>query len=634
MDKGRVLIVEDETLIAMELKDRLERNHYTVCGVVARGEDAIGRIDQFDPDVVLMDVHLAGKLDGIETAKQLRTKRDIPVIYLTAYSDSWLIEQAVKTEPYGYLVKPFEERELRATIDLAIYKHMMEQRVRDNERRLSALFNQSAVGIAEINIRTGRFVRVNRQYREIAGYGPDAMSMTDSQFTTNPADQIKEQELLQSLHEGKIDSVAMEKCCVIPDGGLRWIHQTLSPLWQADEEPTSCVVVIHDVTQRKSAEAALTQTQKLESLSTLAAGLAHDFNNLLQTILGLSNVAGGLLSPTHEARRSLQHIEKTVDAAARLVRQLTAYAGVRRFVPTSIEVHALVRKTLGSVKALVSPSVNLIVNEPGDQVFTQVDSGQIQEAIVNLLQNAVESIGTQGGDVKITSSALLLTEQDMPIWSATGLLPTPGRYAMIQIQDSGCGIPSESINKVFDPFYTTKFLGRGLGLSAVMGIIRKHHGGIYLDSTLGIGTTVSIILPADASHPETTVPHRTTQKSGTVLLIDEDVFIQDFVVSALTRERITVLTASDGERGVTLFREQHQRIALVMVDMDMHGVGGAALIHRLKEIAPDVAIVIVSGFAELEALRVSGVGHVSGFLQKPYTHAMLVREVTKFVAPQ
>jgi len=125
MDKGRILIVEDETLIAMELKDRLERNHYIVCGVVARGEDAIGQIEQFEPDVALMDVHLAGRLNGIETAKQLRAKRDIPVIYLTAYSDPWLIEQAAKTEPYGYLVKPFEERELRATIDLALYKHMM-----------------------------------------------------------------------------------------------------------------------------------------------------------------------------------------------------------------------------------------------------------------------------------------------------------------------------------------------------------------------------------------------------------------------------------------------------------------------------------------------------------------------------
>ncbi|MDH5670067.1 MAG: response regulator, partial [Nitrospira sp.] len=438
MDKGRVLIVEDETLIAMELKDRLERNHYTVCGVVARGEDAIRQIEQFEPDVALLDVHLAGKLNGIETAKQLRNKLNIPIIYLTAYSDPWLVEQAAKTEPYGYLVKPFEERELRATIDLALYKHMMEQRVRDNERRLSALFDQSAVGIAEINVRTGWFLRVNRRYREIAGYGPDAMAVTDTQYIVSQADLLKEREQLTALQEGTITGFAMEKSCVMPDGGVRWIHQTLSPLWQADEEPSSYVVVIHDVTERKTAERARIQSQKLDSLSTLAAGLAHDFNNLLQAILGLSNVAGGFLSPTHEARGSLQQIEKTVDDAAKLVKQLTAYAGVRRFTPASIEFSALIRKTVGSVKPLVPPSVNVILDDPGDQVFVEGDPVQIQEAVVNLLQNAVEAIGEQGGDVQVSLSAPLLTAEDIPNWSAAGLVPTPGRYAMLKIQDSGC----------------------------------------------------------------------------------------------------------------------------------------------------------------------------------------------------
>ncbi len=134
MDKGRVLIVEDETLIAMELKDRLERNDYTVCGVVARGEEAIGQFERFKPDLALMDVHLAGKLNGIETAKELQAKKNIPVIYLTAYSNPQLVEQASKTRPYGYLIKPFEERELRATIEVALYKHRMEQWVRDKEQ--------------------------------------------------------------------------------------------------------------------------------------------------------------------------------------------------------------------------------------------------------------------------------------------------------------------------------------------------------------------------------------------------------------------------------------------------------------------------------------------------------------------
>ena len=494
-DKGRVLIVEDETLIAMELKDRLERNHYTVCGVVARGEDAIKQIEQFRPDLVLLDVHLAGRLNGIETARRLRETIDIPVVYLTAYSDPQLVAEATRTEPYGYLVKPFDERELCATIDLALYKHTMEQRVRDNERRLAALFDQSTLGIAEISARTGWFLRVNRQYREIWGYDADTLSVTDSRFVTNPDDLAKEQEQLKALNEGRLREFSMDKRCTRPDGSVRWINQTLSPLWEAGKEPTSYVLVAQDITERKMAEAALVQLHKLESLSTLSGGLAHDFNNLLQGILGLSNLASEMLSPGHPARGWLQQIEATVSKAAELVRQLAAYAGVRRLVPASVELCTLIRKTLASLESMASPGANLVVADFSDQAVVQGDPDHIQEVLVNLLRNAVEAIGEQTGEVRITSSTLSLTSRDMPRWSVAGLAPTPGRYAILEVKDSGCGIAPEFVGKVFDPFYSTKFLGRGLGLSVVLGIMRRHQGGIRIDSTPGVGTTVSVAFP-------------------------------------------------------------------------------------------------------------------------------------------
>ncbi|MDH5641937.1 MAG: response regulator, partial [Nitrospira sp.] len=199
--------------------------------------------------------------------------------------------------------------------------------------------------------------------------------------------------------------------------------------------------------------------------------------------------------------------------------------------------------------------------------------------------------------------------------------------------DSGCGIAPECIDKVFDPFYTTKFLGRGLGLSAALGIIRRHQGGICLESVPGGGTVVSIALPAVLPNAVAVASDGVHKKSGAVLLIDDDVFVQEFVVSALTREGLKVLTVSDGERGMEVFHQQYRDIALVIVDMDRQGVSGAVVINRLREIQPGVVIVIVSGYPELEVLRMTGVGSVNGFLQKPYTHAMLVRETQKFVVP-
>lgn len=633
MDKGRVLIVEDEALIAMELKDRLERNHYTVCGVVARGEEAINRIEQFNPDVALMDVHLAGSLDGIETAKQLRAKMDIPVVYVTAYSDPLLVEQAVKTEAYGYLVKPFDERELRATIDLALYKHMMEQRVRENERRLAALFDQSTVGMAEINAHTGCFLRVNPRYREIGGYGPEALSVTDSKFVTNQDDLAKEQEQLRALKEGRLRDFSMDKRCTRPDGSERWISQTLSPLWEAGKEPTSYVLVAQDVTERKMAETALVQEQKLESLASLAAGLAHDVNNLLQGILGHTDVARTKLGPEHEVHGSLRRIEATVDKAAELVRQLMVYAGITRVVPTSVELCMLIRKTLASMAATISPAVNLVVDDSGDEEVAEGDPGQIQEVLVNLLWNAVEAIGEGEGEVRIRSSTRSLTDRDLSRWSVAGLDPSPGRYAILEIKDSGCGIAPESLGKLFDPFYTTKFLGRGLGLSMVLGIVRRHRGGICIDSMPGFGTTVSVAFPAVSPTASVIETNRLPKKSGAVLLIDDDTLVQEFVTSVLAQHGMTAVTASSVERGVELLRERQRDIALVLVDIDMRGVSGAMVVRRLREITSEVAIVIISGYAEREALIMTGVERVSGFLPKPYTHGMLLGEVRKFISP-
>jgi CheY-like chemotaxis protein len=295
--------------------------------------------------------------------------------------------------------------------------------------------------------------------------------------------------------------------------------------------------------------------------------------------------------------------------------------------------NALIRKTLVSAETMVSPAVNLVVDDPGDRVVAQGDTGQIQEILVNLLQNAVEAIGERTGEVRITASILSLTNLDMARWSVAGLAPAPGRYAILEVKDSGCGIAPESVGKVFDPFYTTKFLGRGLGLSAVLGIVRRHQGGICVDSTPGVGTTVSVAFPAILPDASEVASDLLAKKSGAVLLIDGDVFVREFVTGVLTRQGIPVLTASNGERGVELFRERHRDIALVMVDTDAQGISGAAVIRRLREIAPDAGIVIISGYPEREALQTIGTEIVNGFLPKPYTHDMLLREVWRFVSP-
>jgi len=495
MNKGRVLIVEDETLIAMELKDRLERNNYIICGVIARGEEALGRIEQLKPDLALMDIHLAGALNGIETARQLRKHTDVPVVYLTAYSDPALVEAAAETAPYGYLVKPFEERELRATIDMALYKHMMEQRVRENERRLSTLFDQTVIGIAEINACTGDFYRLNQRYRDLLGYDQESLSVADVRLTVDPADLSLEQNALQSMIEGRIADFSMEKRCAKPGGGTRWIHLTISRLWGAGENPTSYVAFAQDITDSKKAETTRVQRQKLESLSQLAGGLAHDFNNYLQIILGHAVMAQTTAGSNDTTHNSLRQIESTGLEMAALVKKLTAYAGLWRYTPTPVELHSVIRETIEELQPTIPRKVAVVLDEPTGPAVIWGDAEQIHQMFHILFCNALEAIGKEEGSIRVTVSATTLENRDVPDWSFAGIAPASGAYTVLTVQDNGCGIALKDMERISEPFYSTKFIGRGLGLSAVLGIVRQHRGGLQIDSSIGAGTAVRVGFP-------------------------------------------------------------------------------------------------------------------------------------------
>ncbi|MEC4889044.1 MAG: response regulator [Nitrospira sp.] len=620
MDKRRVLIVEDETLIAMELADRLERQYYTVCGLVARGEEVISRIEEFRPDLILMDINLAGALSGIETAAALRDLVDVPVVFLTAYSDAEAIERAAKTSPYGYLLKPFNESEVRATIEMALHRHAMERLVRESERRLRALFDQAAVGVAEIDSRTGLFGRVNQRYRDIFGYAPDALSLDDIRLETDPDAAQAERQRMASLLDGRVREYTLEKRCVRPDGRTVWVHVTVSPLWAPGEAPSSYVAIAQDITERKQLEAQLLQAQKMEALGRLVGGIAHDFNNLLTGINGNAELVLGQLEPWNPIRPRLETIRGAGERAAKLTKQLLTFSRKQVVQPEVLEVNSQVHKFADILARLLGERIRLVLTLAPDAGSVKADAGQLDQVLLNLATNARDAM-PDGGVLTIET---MLVKGDEP-------------KVRLVARDTGHGFSDDVRARLFDPFFTTKEQGKGtgLGLSIVYGIVSQHGGTIEVESARGRGTAFTITFPrvaaAAAAEP---APQPAGPPVPTVLLVEDEAIVRDIAAQMLTMQGYQVLEAASGAEALQRAEAFAGPIHLLLTDVLMPGMNGRELADRLKTVRPNLSVVFMSGYNQDELLRQGITGCSMMFVPKPFTSESLVQAVKGALSAQ
>ena len=395
------------------------------------------------------------------------------------------------------------------------------------------------------------------------------------------------------------------------------------------------LLAVTDITERKSAEnkrlqleRQMQETQKLESLGVLAGGIAHDFNNLLAVILGNASLALDELLPNSSARDSLEAIEHTALRAAELCRQMLAYSGKGRFVIESIQIGALIREMVSLLKASISKKAILHLNLEESLPSLRGDPSQIRQIIMNLVINASEALGEHAG--MITLSTGLLNE---PLDHLAGihldeqLAENP--YVWLEITDTGCGMDPETQRRIFEPFFTTKFTGRGLGLSAVLGIVRGHRGMLKVSSELGNGTTFKVLFPAtpqdQPAAPRPGEPKSNVWKgAGTILLVDDEESVRTMGRRMLERNGFQVLTAADGRAALKIYQAQRDAIALVLLDLTMPDLDGEETFHELRQIDPNVRVVMSSGYTESEIMPRFADQGLAGFLQKPYSTAALM----------
>ncbi len=392
-----------------------------------------------------------------------------------------------------------------------------------------------------------------------------------------------------------------------------------------------------DVTERRRAEeerrkleAQVQQAQKLESLGVLAGGIAHDFNNLLVGILGNADLALDQLSPTAPARPRVNDIETAAKRAAELTRQMLAYSGKGRFVVEPLDLNELVREMTHLLEVSISKRAILKYNYADNLPPIEADGTQVRQVIMNLITNASEALGETSGAISISSSAIQCDRDYLRETYLAEELPE-GVYVCLETADTGCGMDSETLKRIFDPFYSTKSAGRGLGLAAVLGIMRGHGGALRVKSESGKGTTFQVLFPAAARSAapvrEVPQPVRTWHGTGTVLLVDDEETVRAVGTQFLERAGYKVLTAPDGPEAVELFRQHAADVACVVLDLTMPHMDGEEAFRRLRDIRGDVPVIMSSGYNEQEVTRRFVGQGLAGFIQKPYRGAELLAKV-------
>jgi PAS domain S-box-containing protein len=623
-----ILVVEDERIIAKGIEKRLKGLGYTVAGLAASGEEALRQTVDGHPDLVLMDINLGSGIDGVEAAERIRTRADVPVVFLTAFSDDATLQRAKLTEPFGYVLKPYEDKDLQTAIEIGLHKHRAERRVRENERWLAATLGSIGDGVIATDER-GRVRFMNPLAEQLTGWTQAGAAGRDVHEVFHIVEERTREPVpnpvLEALARGAPTALAPNTILIARDGTERPIDDSSAPIRGAGGTMSGAVLVFRDVTERRRLEEHLRQAQKMEAIGRLAGGIAHDFNNIMTVITGFSDL---LLTGAHsdaECREFAESIHEAGQRAAGLVQQIMAFSRKQRLVPCVLNLNTVVRDMGSMVKRLIGSDIEFLTDPAADLGPVRADPTQLGQVLLNLAANARDAMPRGGHLVVATANAEL-----GPDTSARHPDVAPGRYALLSVTDTGCGMTGEVLAHIFEPFFTTKEAGygTGLGLATVHGIVKQSAGHIEVDSAVGRGTTVRIYLPRVEPAPpepagrELRVPARGRE---TVLLVEDEEMVRNMTKRILECEGYTVLEATNGLEAVAVAGRHQGPIHLLITDLVMPQLSGRETADRL---AGRVARVLyTSGYTEDMVVQQGVEPATAEFLSKPFTITALITKV-------
>ncbi|HLY16211.1 MAG TPA: PAS domain S-box protein [Bryobacteraceae bacterium] len=509
--------------------------------------------------------------------------------------------------------------------------------LRESEQHYQVLTDLAPVGIFRTDAE-GRCIYINERACEIIGMNPDEARQGRWDRILEPEDQrrlgMEWRDVVQGSGPG-----SLEHRIVRGDGSAVWALTHFSAERDGTGAVTGCIGTVADISERKRAEeetrkleAQVQHAQRLQSLGILAGGLAHDFNNLLTVILGNARMALQELPHASVSAQYLAEIETATSRAADLTSQMLAYSGKGRFTLQAINLSRLAEEVTNLLQTLIPKKTAVQFNLQTVLPSIEADPGQIRQIVMNLITNAAEAIGEGGGVIKIGTGVMDVSRAYLSGTYFDDHLPA-GRYAYLEVSDTGCGMTPETQAKIFDPFFTTKFTGRGLGLAAVIGIVRAHHGALKVSSVPGQGSVFRLLFPASDKTADARTPEASSVREGagggTILVVDDEAGMRKLARSILEKSGFTVLTASDGAEAIRVYRRHAAEVHAILLDLTMPVMNGEETAAELRRICTDVPIILSSGYSEQElAARLAGKG-LAGFLKKPYAPAELTGTLRK-----
>jgi two-component system cell cycle sensor histidine kinase/response regulator CckA len=505
-----------------------------------------------------------------------------------------------------------------------------EKRVPSALIRFTDFFRNAPVGVA-VSLANGKLAEANGPFAEFFALGAFAAGARFGDLVQGGERPAAGDRIARAAN-GEVSQEPLEVHSAA--SGERSAQLFASPFMaNADGEPQALLYLV-DTSAQKALETQFAQSQKMQAIGQLAGGVAHDFNNLLQAIMGNCD----LLLMRHAAGdpsfAEINEVRQNSVRAAGLVRQLLAFSRQQTLLPKVLALNDTLSELSLLLRRLLGERITLRFENAEDLWAVRADEGQISNAIMNLAVNARDAMPAEGGTVAIRTSNLTL---DTPKPIGTGSMPA-GDYVLIDVADTGVGIPPENTAKIFEPFFTTKPVGQGtgLGLSTVWGIVKQTGGFITVDSTVGKGTVFQIYLPRHvpsetaaaepAAQPETPAVRDVTGQD-TILLVEDEDAVRSFAARALRMRGYTVLEANGGDVALDIVRNHAGAIELVITDVVMPNMDGPTMVRAARRLRPEMRIIFMSGYAEDAFRRNEEKAEELHFLPKPFGLKQLVAKV-------
>jgi len=515
--------------------------------------------------------------------------------------------------------------------DISDQKRAAEE-ITQSRERYRVLYDNAPVGYFSTSAHDGAILQCNNQAVQLLGYDLETMMQMNvfDLYADTPQGQAKAEKIFRKFKAGasvRNEEYEMKK----KDGSLVWVSLSVNPVLDDAGLVVECRSVVIDISERKRLEAALFQAQKMESIGTLAAGIAHDFNNLLNVIIGYGSMMQR--SPTDDENRShLANILAAADKATQLTKGLLTFSRKQVMELLPVNINEIIKRLEKMLKRIMGEDISMSSNLYAKDLVVIADRIQMEQVLMNLAANSRDAM-SDGGMLSIDTWAVELQDGDV---KRKEYSIKPGWYALISVSDSGQGMDAQTRARIFDPFYTTKEVGKGtgLGMAIVYGIVKQHEGYINCYSELGQGTTFQIYLPLVKEAVIAEGNAITEPSSGgteTILVAEDDQMLRQLTLMVLRSHGYTVIEAADGQDAVDRFMENSDRIDLVIFDVFMPKKNGREAYQEIIKIKPAIKLLFVSGYPSEKVYKMGMLQEGVNFLYKPVQPDNLLRKVREII---